>query len=51
MLLGAALGATVLSDFGTSAAIALALALLAIVAIAAYRQSSSPAIWTGAPSF
>jgi uncharacterized membrane protein YoaK (UPF0700 family) len=51
MLLGAALGAAVISRSGASAALALALALLAIVAVAAYRQSSSPAIWTVEPSF
>jgi uncharacterized membrane protein YoaK (UPF0700 family) len=51
MLLGAAPGAAVISRSGVSAGLGLALALLAIVAIAAYRQSSSPAIWTEEPSF
>jgi uncharacterized membrane protein YoaK (UPF0700 family) len=51
MLLGAALGAAVISLSGVSAGLVLALALLAIVAIAAHRQSSSPAIWTEEPSF
>ena len=51
MLLGAALGAAVISHSGASAALALALALLTLVAIAAYQQSSSPAIWTEEPSF
>jgi uncharacterized membrane protein YoaK (UPF0700 family) len=49
MLLGAALGAAALSRYGDSAALALALALLALVTFAALRQSSSPALWTEAP--
>jgi uncharacterized membrane protein YoaK (UPF0700 family) len=51
MLLGAALGAAVISRSGVSAGLVLASVLLAIVAITAYRQSSSPAIWTAEPSF
>jgi uncharacterized membrane protein YoaK (UPF0700 family) len=51
MLLGAVVGAAIISRSSTSAGLALALALLAIVAIAAYRQSSSPANWTEETSF
>ena len=46
MFLGAAVGAFLILHFGISASLALALALLAVIAISAYRLSSSSAAWT-----
>jgi len=46
MLIGAAMGALLVSHVGVSAALALALALLAMNGLAGYRISSSDAAWT-----
>lgn len=48
MLLGAAIGAVLLSHVGLSSTLALALALLAVNGLAGYRFSSSAAPWTAA---
>ena len=46
MFLGAAIGAFLIFHFGVSAVLALALALLVVTGIAAYRLSSSVETWT-----
>ena len=49
MFLGAAVGAFFVFHGGVSVVLALALALLVLNGIAAYRLSSSSAAWTVAP--
>jgi uncharacterized membrane protein YoaK (UPF0700 family) len=46
MFLGAAIGALLLLYVGVTAALAMALTLLVLTCLAAYRQSSSSAAWT-----
>jgi uncharacterized membrane protein YoaK (UPF0700 family) len=46
MFLGAAIGALLLLYLGVTAALAIALTLLVVTGLAAYRQSSSSAAWT-----
>jgi hypothetical protein len=46
MFLGAAIGTLLLLYLGVTAALALALTLLGLTGVAAYRESSSSEAWT-----